>query len=65
MSKLKSYGEPCILNDTSCIECGKCDLCDLDDTKQCDNCCKCIETTDADYIEIGIDDILINTEDPE
>lgn len=62
-NKMRKYGEPCILEDRLCIECGECDVCELDPNKICDNCCKCIEsTTKADYAEIQIDDILINTE---
>jgi hypothetical protein len=61
---LKNFGEPCVLEDRSCTECGECDLCDLDPTKQCDNCCQCVETLECDFVEIGIDDILVNTEDP-
>ena len=60
---MKSFGEPCVLEDRSCTECGECDLCDLDPTKQCDNCFQCIETPEGDFAEIEIDDILLNTED--
>ena len=60
---MKNLGEPCILEDRSCTECGECDLCDLDPTKQCDNCYQCIKTPEGDFAEIGIDDILLNTED--
>lgn len=62
---LKNLGEPCVLEDRSCTECGECDLCDLDPKKQCDNCGQCIETPEGDFAEIGIDDILLNTEDPD
>jgi hypothetical protein len=61
---LKNFGEPCVLEDRLCTECGECDLCDLDPTKQCDNCCQCVKTLECDYVEIGIDDILVTTEDP-
>lgn len=61
--QLKKYGEPCILEDRLCTECGECDVCDLDPTKKCDNCCQCIKTPEGEYAEIQIDDILINTED--
>lgn len=64
MSNLKSLGEPCVLEDRSCTDCGECDICDLDPTKQCDNCSQCIQTPEGDFAEIGIDDILLNTEDP-
>jgi len=60
---LKNLGEPCVLEDRSCTECGECNLCDLDPTKQCDNCSQCIEAPEGDFAEIGIDDILLNTED--
>jgi len=59
---LKNLGEPCVLEDRSCIECGECDRCDLDPTKQCDNCGQCIKFPDGDFAEIEIDDILVNTE---
>ncbi|MDR3540603.1 MAG: hypothetical protein P4L69_06475 [Desulfosporosinus sp.] len=61
---MKNLGEPCILEDRSCTGCGECDRCDLDPTKQCNNCCQCIDTPEGDYVEIGIDDILLNTEKP-
>jgi len=64
MKNLKNLGEACVLEDRSCTECGECDLCDSDPTKQCDNCGQCIETPEGDFAEIGIDDILLNTEDP-
>lgn len=60
---MRKSGEPCILEERICTECGDCDLCELDPNKQCDNCCQCIESSEADYAEIAIDDILINTED--
>lgn len=60
---MNHLGEPCVLKDRSCTECGECDLCDLDPNKLCDNCCQCIEQPEGDYAEIGIDDILVNTED--
>ena len=63
MRNLKNLGEPCVLEDRSCTECGECDLCDQDPTKLCDNCAQCIETLEGDFAEIEIDDILLNTED--
>ena len=60
---MKTIGEPCILEDRLCTDCGECDLCDLDPGKRCDNCCRCLETLDGDFAEIGIDDILINNEE--
>lgn len=62
---MRQAGEPCILQDRICIECGECDRCELDPDKLCDNCCRCIEISDADYLEIQVDDILLNTERPE
>ena len=61
---MKHLGEHCILEDRICTECGECDRCELYPDKLCDNCCKCIET-DVDYLEIQVDDILLNTEQPE
>ena len=60
---MRTIGEPCILEDRLCTDCGECDLCDLDPTKRCDNCCRCIDTLDGDFAEIEIDDILINSEE--
>lgn len=60
---MNKLGEPCIMEDRICTECGECDLCDLDPTKLCNNCCQCINTPEGDYAEIEIEDILINTED--
>lgn len=62
---MRRAGEPCIFEDRVCTECGECDRCELDPNKICDNCCRCIETSDADYLEIQVDDILLNTEQPE
>lgn len=59
---MKTYGEPCILENRLCTECGECDRCELNSEKICDNCCQCIDS-EADYVGIEIDDILINTED--
>jgi hypothetical protein len=59
---MRTYGEPCILDDRLCTECGECDRCELNSQKTCDNCCQCIDS-DADYVGIEIDEILINTED--
>lgn len=59
---MNKYGEPCILEDRLCTECGECDRCELDPEKICDNCCKCIDS-DAEYRAIEIEDILLNTED--
>lgn len=59
---LKNIGEACVLEDRSCTECGECDLCDQNPKKQCDSCGHCIELPDGDFAEIGIDDILLNTD---
>lgn len=59
---MRTYGEPCVLEDRLCTECGECDRCELNPDKICDNCCLCIES-DADYAGIEIDEILMNTED--
>ncbi|WP_434512479.1 hypothetical protein [Desulfitobacterium sp. AusDCA] len=59
---MQKKGEPCVLEDRLCTECGDCDRCELDPTKICDNCCKCIDST-ADYRGIEIDEILVNTEE--
>ena len=59
---MNKSGEPCVLEDRICIQCGECDRCELNPTKICDNCCQCIDTG-ADYRGIQIDDILINTEE--
>lgn len=61
---MKKVGEPCILEDRTCSECGECDRCELDSGKICDNCGDCLNEPRADYLEIIIDDILINTEEP-
>src|SRR5680860_229981 len=61
---LIKLGEACVLEDRPCTECGECDLCDQDPSKQCDNCGQCIEFPDGDFAEIEIDDILINTDNP-
>lgn len=61
---MKTYGEPCILEDRLCTECGECDRCELSPEKICDNCCQCIDSK-ADYVGIEIDDILLNTEEPQ
>lgn len=58
---MQKKGEPCVLEDRLCNECGECDRCELDPNKKCDNCCKCIDST-ADFRAIEIDEILINTE---
>ncbi|AFM41806.1 hypothetical protein Desaci_2894 [Desulfosporosinus acidiphilus SJ4] len=60
---MKKIGEPCILENRPCSNCGECELCDLDPSKLCDNCCRCINTLEGDYAEIGIDDILLNNEE--
>ncbi|AGA69298.1 hypothetical protein Desdi_1849 [Desulfitobacterium dichloroeliminans LMG P-21439] len=59
---MKSYGEPCVIEDRLCTECGECDCCELDSNKICDNCCQCIEST-ADYVGVEIEEILVNTEE--
>ena len=60
---MNNLGEPCVLEDRVCTQCGECDLCDLDPTKRCDNCCQCIKIPEGDFAEIEIEDILVNTED--
>ncbi len=40
-----------------CDDCGDC-KCDLNPEKICDNCEKCLNQTDAEYLEILIDDIM-------
>lgn len=48
----------CIINnELNCTDCGDC-KCDLDPKKVCDNCEKCLNKTDAEYLEILIDDIM-------
>lgn len=61
---MRNFGEACVLEDRACSECGECDLCDQDPNKQCDSCCQCIEMPDGDFAEIEIDDILLNTDQP-
>lgn len=57
-----TYGEPCIIEDRLCTECGECDHCEINAEEICDNCCQCINS-EADFRGIEIDEILINTED--
>lgn len=59
---MNNLGEPCVLEERVCTQCGECDLCDLNPNKKCDNCCQCIKIPDSDYAEIEIEDVLINTE---
>jgi len=59
---LKNIGEPCVLEDRTCTQCGECDVCDKDPNKQCDNCGQCLEFPDGDFAEIKIDDILLDTD---
>ena len=59
---MKKFGEPCVLENRLCTECGDCDRCELDSNKICDNCCKCIESK-AVFIGIEIDDIIMGVED--
>ena len=48
----------CIYDNTApCTDCGDC-KCDLDPSKVCDSCEKCLNQTDAEYLEILIDDIM-------
>ena len=61
---MNKLGEPCVLEDQPCTQCGECDQCDRDSSKQCDNCGQCLELPDGDFAEIKIDDILLNTDDP-
>jgi len=56
-------GQPCVLDDRFCTECGECNRCDLDPDKICDNCCQCLDQKNVDYAEIVIEDILLNIED--
>lgn len=60
---MKKLGEPCVLEDRLCTECGECDRCELNPKKICDNCCQCIEKPEFDFAGIKIDDILLNIED--
>ena len=60
---MRQAGDPCLLEERICIECGECDRCELDPNKICNNCCKCIEEPQGDYAEIVIDDILLSNED--
>lgn len=56
----------CLLyDDRACIECGECERCDLNPEKLCDNCMKCLNSSDADYTAIEIDEIYEQTEAPE
>lgn len=59
---MRKRGEPCILEERLCTVCGECEVCELNSSKICDNCCECIESQ-SDYLEIQIDDILLNTEE--
>ena len=59
---MMTYGEPCIIEDRLCTECGECDYCEINADKICDNCCQCL-SSEADFRGIDIDEILINTED--
>ena len=61
---MKNLGEPCVLEDRTCTQCSECDLCDRDPSKQCDNCGQCLEFPDGDFAEIQIDDILLDTDNP-
>lgn len=47
----------CIFEEKECNDCGDC-KCDLNPQKVCDNCEKCLNETDAEYLEILIDDIM-------
>lgn len=48
----------CIFEENKvCDNCGDC-RCDLNPEKVCDNCEKCLNQTDAEYLEILIDDIM-------
>ena len=55
-------GEPCILYDRICDECGECERCDLDPSKKCDNCMKCV-VGDAEFRAITIDEIRLPDQD--
>ena len=53
-------GNPCVLYDRLCTECGECMMCDLDPTKKCDNCGKCLEemmpeTNKKGFVEIPVE----------
>ena len=56
----------CLLyDDRSCNECGECTRCDLNPDKLCDNCMKCLNSTDADYTSIEIDEVYETTDIPD
>ena len=50
----------CILEEKECIDCGKCNICDLDENKICDNCGKCIDDGENEYLELKIDEIVLD-----
>ncbi len=52
----------CVLEDRNCNDCGECLFCDLNPIKVCDNCGECI-ATDADYLAIAIDAIILPDKD--
>lgn len=61
---MKKTLRKCILDsDRWCDDCGECDRCDLDPEKICNNCMKCLNLSDADYLAIEVDDILMNEND--
>ena len=37
--------------------CGECEMCDLDPNKKCDNCMKCVNSENAEFRGIQIDEI--------
>jgi hypothetical protein len=53
----------CVLEDRNCNDCGECLFCDLNPIKVCDNCGECI-ATDADYLAIAIDAIILPGKGP-
>jgi len=56
----------CLLyEDRMCVECGECTKCDLNPDKLCDNCMKCLNSSDADYTSIEIDEVFESTEIPD
>ncbi len=47
----------CVLYERDCIDCGECDMCELNPAKRCDNCMKCVNSGNAEYRAIIIDEI--------
>ena len=48
----------CVLDEfKECTGCGECEMCDLDPNKKCDNCMKCVNSENAEFRGIQIDEI--------